>query len=140
MLLLSPQDDFVLNTLAAVPGVLAKLHYIAGLRSSAGAYRHWGLEQVHGEAAAAQAIAHAHTDAWIQVLRTPLPALWQELRQLQDHSEVHSPSDYLRDLTAQVNGMVPEGMAGGSLRHFNSILSALAALSRARQGASRQAA
>lgn len=140
MLLLSPHDDFVLNTLAAVPGVLAKLKYMAGLRTSTGTYRHWGLEKVHGETAAAQAIARAHTDAWIQFLRTPLPVLFQELRQFAEHSEVHSLSDYLGDLAAQVNGLIPEGMAGGSLRHFNSILATLAALCRARQGASRQAA
>lgn len=138
MLLLSPQDDFVLNTLAAIPGVLAKLRYMAGLRTSTGQYRHWGLEKVHGETPAAQAMARAHTDAWIQFLRTPLPELFQELQQ--NHSETLSPSDYLRDLAAQVNGLVPEGMAGGSLRHFNSILATLAALCRARQGASRQAA
>ncbi len=140
MILLSPQDDFVLNTLSAVPGVLAKLRYLAGLRTGSGAYRHWGMEQVHGEVAAAQAMARAHTDAWIQFLRTPLPELFQELQQFQDHSEARSLSDYLHDLAAQVNGLVPEGVAGGSLRHFNSILATLAALCRARQDASRQAA
>jgi hypothetical protein len=140
MLLRSPEDDFVLNTLAAVPGVLGRLEYLAGLRTRQGAYCHWGLEQAHGEAAAAQAIARAHTQVWLQLLRTPLPVLLQELRQMQDQNRVLSSLQYLRGLAAQVNEMVPEARKGGSLRHFNSILSTLAALCRAQRDASRPAA
>lgn len=134
MVLLSAYDDFVLQTLAAVPGRLGKLAYLAGLRTDDGQYCHWGLAQVYGEPAARRAVAQAHTRAWIDVLQAPLQLLWQEMA-AEDVSESSA-----QQLTKQRDKMIPSETGGGSVRHFNSVLSALVALCRAQRDANRKAA
>ena len=71
----SPFDDFVLNSLAAVRGLLARLQYVAGLRRGDGAYAHWGLARVHGENAAYLAASEAHHLLFSRVLSTLLAHL-----------------------------------------------------------------
>lgn len=138
MVLVSAYDDFVLRTLASVPGLLGKLAYLSELRTSEGGYCHWGLAQVHGEIAARRAIAQAHTQAWMEVLRAPLQSLWQELQPASAEDEPALES--AEKLSQQKDKMIPAELGGGSVRHFNSILSVLVALCRAQRDANRKAA
>lgn len=75
----SAKDDLQETTLAAVPGLLARLDYLAGLRQADGGYSHWGLAKVHGEEAASEALAAAHREAAAEVLRQPLDKLYDEV-------------------------------------------------------------
>ena len=52
VVLKSALEDFASSSLSAVPGLLAKLHYVAMLHDGHGAYSHWGLARVHGQEAA----------------------------------------------------------------------------------------
>ena len=49
MALRSPLEDFEATTLQAIPGLLAKLHYIAGLHDGEGNYSHWGMGRTHAQ-------------------------------------------------------------------------------------------
>ena len=138
MVLLSAYDDFVLRTLASVPGLLGKLAYIGRLRTDEGTYSHWGLAQVYGEPTAGRALAQAHTQAWMEVLRAPLPSLWEELQQTSRGKK--GALEAVKQLSEQREKMIPANLGGGSVRHFSSILSALVALCRAPRDASRKAA
>jgi hypothetical protein len=42
-MLKSALEDFESNSLSAVPGLFAKLRYVAALHGGHGAYSHWGL-------------------------------------------------------------------------------------------------
>ncbi len=125
-MLKSPSEDFVSNTLAAVPGTLGKLRYVAGLRQSNGEYFHWGMARSHGETNASDAIARSHTELYIKVLRTPLGALLQEIEAT---SEGEGPDEVVRGLLESKDRLVPDQKRGGSERHFNSVLAGLVCLS-----------
>ncbi len=128
MIFLSAYDDFVIRTLSRIAGPLRRLRYIAELRTPEG-YCHWGLARSHGEAAAAAALARAHTETWMAVLRTPVRQLAEQWNGREEIAEL-----------ARAAGMVPQNRDGGSVRHFNSVVSALAALSRNRRDTSPRAA
>jgi hypothetical protein len=87
MALFSAADDFSRRTLAALPGLLAKLQYVSGLRRDDGQYAHWGLARVYGEHAARQAIEGIHKDLTLQVLRTPLRELVEDAIQSAENAE-----------------------------------------------------
>ncbi len=123
MTLLSALDDLVIRTLAVVPGRLQKLQYLAGLRGESGAYEHWGLEKVHGSEAARHALAEAHSSLFIELLRTPLGKIRAE-------GSFGASGSPLQGATSRM--LVPGDLKGGSQRHFNSVLAALEALSRAK--------
>jgi hypothetical protein len=133
MLLLSASEDFVRRTLAAVPGRLGKLFYVGSLHRD-GQYHHWGLARAHGHAAATAAIADSHTNIWLDVLRTPIANLHSEMQALREDSGQRS-AHWLKDAAA----LVPENRAGGTERHFNSILLTLSLLSKAGRRRNRQA-
>lgn len=135
MVFLSALQDFVARTLGSFSGPLAKLAYIGKLRRD-GDYEHWGLSRAHGASAAKAAISDAHTQVWLEVLRTPLASLSEETQSL---SNGNSAADAVADLRAQSEKLIPPDAAGGGKRHFNSILLALSLLSRARKGSSRRA-
>ncbi len=122
MTLFSALDDLVIRTLAAIPGRVQKLQYLAGLRDQSGAYEHWGLEKVHGSKAARQALAEAHSMVFIELLRTPLG-------EIRGEAGVEASGLPARGATSQM--LVPADLKGGSQRHFNSVLAALEALSHA---------
>ncbi len=126
-MLLSPQDDFERSTLGAVPGSLSKLAYMAGLRQPDGRYYHWGMARRYGVENASTAISRLHSSFFLTVLRTPIARLWEEVRQAAPVRELGC-SGYLAQLLKNAELMVPPDLAGGSLRHFNSILAALSAL------------
>ena len=118
MTISSAYEDFCLHTLSALAGAWQRLHYLAGMRAPDGRYRHWGLARTYGEAAAQRALAQAHTELFLQVLRMPLSSLAQE----------SSPGDLV-----ELASYVPGNLEGGTAEHFNSIVSALKALSEARK-------
>jgi hypothetical protein len=133
----SPFDDFVLNSLAALRGLLARLEYVAGLRRGDGAYTHWGLARVHGETAAHQAASEAHHLLFSKVLSMPLAHLLEDAA----HSQWDGGLDeYLEYLSQRLPELIPQGAGEGQVLHFNSALHAISALARARSHTSRQAA
>ena len=117
MRLITAFKDFQ-RTLAAVPRLLARLLYLSGRRDIAGKYRHWGLARTHGESAADNAIRHAHEEAFLECLTTPVRELEQELGKGEVSCE---DVDRLQ---------APEQTRGGSLKHFNSLKAALSELAR----------
>lgn len=138
-MIFSAAEDFSGKTLAAVPGTLAKLQYVAGLRQDSGVYSHWGMSRSHGEASANQAIAGAHADIFVEILRTPLNQLAGELERLAGEHETNS-RELVKALLAEGELLVPQSLKGGSRRHFNSVLRALSALAAAPELQSGQAA
>jgi hypothetical protein len=134
MVFLSALQDFVVRTLGSFSGALAKLVYIGELRRD-GDYEHWGLSRAHGEAAAKRAISDAHTQVWLEVLRTPLAKLSGEMRSLFNED---AAGDAVAGWRARPGKLIPPDTSGGSKRHFNSILLALSLLARAGKGSSRR--
>lgn len=135
MTLLSPVDDFTNRTLAAISGSLGRLHYIAGLRDGGSAYRHWGLERVHGREEAEAAIGQAHAEVLLDVLRTPIRVLARELKETV-RLQGEEAGRYLGDLHEAK--ALPAGISEASARHFSSVLLALDALARRKAGSTRQ--
>ncbi len=138
MTLLPATEDFVTRSLAALPGRWAKLQYVALLRQD-GAYAHWGMERIYGQAAAQRAIEQAHRDLFLEILRTPIAELWREAVATA-RERATSEGELVRELADSANALVPANFGGGSARHFNSVLLALSALARrsaTRPGASR---
>lgn len=132
----SPFEDFVLNSLAAVGGLLDKLDYVAGLRQGDGTYAHWGLARVHGENAAQQAACEAHCRLFSKVLSTPLAHLLDETAQSAGSQGL---GPYLENLSQRLPRLSPQGAERGPVLHLNSVLHALSALARARSRTSPQA-
>ena len=135
MVFLSALQDFVGRTLGSLSGPLSKLAYIGRLRRG-GDYEHWGLARAHGASAASAAISEAHTQIWLEVLRTPLASLSEEMQSLPDGN---TAADAVAELKAQSKNLIPPDTAGGGQRHFNSILLALSLLSLAKKDSSRRA-
>ena len=134
MTLLSVDDDFAYTTLRAIPGLLAKLRYVAGLRGEDGQYVHWGLARVYGEPAAQRALAEAHVSLFLQVLRAPLRELAEDVRQMAA-VEGEKPAACAAGLKESLPQMLPARLGGGSARHLSSVLEALSTLSRSKRGA-----
>lgn len=139
MTFLSASEDFLATTLAALPGVWGKLHYLSGLRSEDGAYDHWGLSRLHGEAAVQRALGEAHRDVFLQILRTPLAPLLEEAGLSAAEQELDAAS-YLRGLSQGSQALLPPDLGGGMEAHFSSVLKALSKLAQARSSATRRAA
>ena len=112
-MLISALEDLKLRTLARLPGAVGRFLYVAGLHSGDG-YEHWGLQRSYGEAAACQALASAHSEVLVELLRTPLRELSHE-----------SDESMAGDLGGAV---VPPGTGKAAEAHFNSVAAALAAL------------
>lgn len=118
MTISSAYDDFCARTLAALAGVWQRLRYLAELRAPGGRYRHWGMARTFGDDATQRALAQAHTELFLEVLRMPLRRLAAE----SPAAPFVGASSYL-----------PADLEGGTPEHFNSIVSALSALAEARQ-------
>jgi hypothetical protein len=131
MTLLSAYEDFVGRTLASLPGSLARLVYLGSLRDDAGDYCHWGMSRTFGQGGASEALAQAHTEAWLEVLRTPIPALFAETQDSEMGSETWR---------GEREKLAPPNVSGGTKRHFNSILLALSLLSQAAKEPNQRAA
>jgi hypothetical protein len=130
MTFLSPFDDLVVNTLAAIPGWLAKLQYLSRLRGPQGEYAHWGLARLHGDAPAHRAALDAHQMIFSQILRTPLAALLEDAGQ-SSTSQHLSPGTYVETLSSEALELAPHGIAAAAAAHFSSVLHALSSLAKA---------
>lgn len=135
MTFLSANEDFVRRTLASVSGDWSKLQYVASLRLHNGVYQHWGLARIYGEEASSRAIADAHRDLFLALLRTPVKELWKDAQEAARRSQT-TDLKFVARLDAAREELVPEQYGGGSIRHFNSVLVALSGL--ARRGATRR--
>jgi hypothetical protein len=123
MVLLSAFEDFVVRTLGTFSGPLSQLTYLGSLRSN-GQYQHWGLARAYGDTAAGAAISEAHTQVWLEVLRTPLRKLVGELNTASNEITLPQATGW----RSQVPALTPVNLAGGSRRHFHSILLAISLL------------
>jgi hypothetical protein len=131
MTLFSAYEDFVHRTLGSLPGPLARLGYLASLRDDAVDYCHWGMSRTFGQGNASEALAQAHREAWLEVLRTPIPALLAETQNSETGSEAWRE---------QPEQLAPPNASGATKRHFNSILLALSLLSQAAKEPNQRAA
>jgi hypothetical protein len=128
MTLRSALEDLSETTLARVAGVAGKIEYVASLRdASSGRYSHWGLTRAYGEAAAQDALAEAHRQLFLRLLRTPLRTLRDDViassRELQ-----MTAGEYVAGLRSRLPALLPADLGGGSARHFSSALEALSIL------------
>jgi hypothetical protein len=125
MTLKSALEDVLSTTVAAVSGIIGKLEYIAGLREGKEKYAHWGLQHIHGQEATQKALAEAHRLLFLNILRTPLRTLRDDLKQSSQAAQ-SGPQEYTQSLRQK--NLLPQDLAGGSARHFNSVLRALSSL------------
>lgn len=73
--------DFASTTLAAIPGMFARLTYVASLRDlSSGAYEHSGLELLYPKEAVQQALTRCHEELFERLLEMSLAAQENDLR------------------------------------------------------------
>lgn len=134
MNLLSAAEDISIRTLGAVPGTLRRLAYLAELRDDNGVYRHWGLERTFGEEAET-ALEEAHEESLIEVLRTPIPELWNELG-VQSEGLGTSATEQIGRLSRLGESIYPPACAGAFRAHFNLVLFVLRELAHSQAGAS----
>jgi hypothetical protein len=74
-------QDFTLTTLAGIPGLFARLTYLASLRDlSSGRYEHAGLAALSPDEALQQAIQVCHEQVFEKVLEIPLSSQQDDLR------------------------------------------------------------
>jgi hypothetical protein len=74
-------QDFTLTTLAGIPGLFARLAYLASLRDlSSGRYEHAGLGALYPDAAIQQALQLCHEQIFERILEAPLSAQQEDLR------------------------------------------------------------
>lgn len=139
MTCLSASEDFLASTLAALPGMWGKLEYLSGLRTDAGNYEHWGLTRLHGESAVQRALAEAHRELFLKILRTPLARLLEDARLSAAERELEA-AQYLQELADGSQTLLPEDLGGGLEPHFSSVLKALSKLAQGRSSATRRAA
>jgi hypothetical protein len=73
--------DFTLTTLAEIPGLFARLAYIASLRDlSSGRYEHAGLAALYPDEALQQSLQFCHQQIFERILETPLSSQHEDLR------------------------------------------------------------
>ena len=114
---LSPFENFKRRTLGAISGLWQRLLYLVELRSADGKYDHWGHNQVYGEVNSQAALARAHSEVYLEVLRTPLRSLTNEAECGDDRACQQYPE--FSKL------MVPTDVQGGSPRHLSSVVLAV---------------
>ena len=125
---LSPFNDFVKRTMSSIEGLWAKLNYIRELRREDGSYEHWGFARVHGEAACQQTIADIHSQLALELLRTSMSQLSDELRISANNAE-SSPRQLAQALYQDEERLMPKDLCGGSRSHVHSVLLAARLLS-----------
>ncbi len=135
MTFLPPFEDFVLRTLGTLPSLWSKLDYVVGLRQADGRYAHWGLERTHGPVAVCEALPRAHRELFLEVLRTPLARLANDVERAASEQDL-DPAAYLAQLSARGPGLFPDSRGGGCDEHFILVLDALSILAPGRPRAS----
>jgi len=89
-------QDFTLTTLARIPGLFARLTYMASLRDlSSGRYEHASLAALYPDAAIQQALQLCHEQIFERILETPLSSQQEDLRACRAGMEVGLPSAVL---------------------------------------------
>jgi hypothetical protein len=74
-------QDFTLTTLAGVPGLFARLAYLASLRDlSSGRYEHAGLTALYPDAAVQESLQLCHEQIFERILEAPLSVQQEDLR------------------------------------------------------------
>ena len=74
-------QDFTQTTLAAIPGLFARLSYVASLRDlSSGRYEHSGLSALYPDEAIQQALQLCHEQIFERILESPLSTQEEDLR------------------------------------------------------------
>src|SRR6266849_1745913 len=74
-------QDFTLTTLAGIPGLFARLTYLASLRDlSSGRYEHAGLAALYPDAAIQQSLQLCHEQIFERILESPLASQQEDLR------------------------------------------------------------
>ena len=126
MTLKSPLEDLRKTTLAAISGCLAKLAYLGSLRREGG-YRHWGMSRLHGEEASDRALKTVHAEVLSAVLRTPISALEEDLRESSQASK-EAAEAYLEGMRGQFKQLLASPQDTVAARHLNSVLVALSSL------------
>jgi len=124
--LFSANEDFVSRTLGAVPGLVARMVYFAGLRNNAGEYEHWGLAHTHGALAAQKAVGKAHTDVFLEVLRIPLARLAADYECLR--ASARNQGEAARIFRDKTDELVPNDLRGGGRKHFSLVVDVLCSL------------
>lgn len=136
MSLFSASEDLAIRTLRSIRGALQRLRYLASLRQSDGSYRHWGLEWLHGEGECDGAVRDAHRDVLSEILRRPLPELWNEVLQ-----EDSTPLRQTEEIEQSFPKLLPSACSPAAQSHLSAILLALIELAKTReQTSSRPAA
>lgn len=138
MSVFSVAEDFSYYTLKAVPGLWGKVRYVSGLRQQDGRYEHWGLARKYGTDAAQSAIVDAHHSLLMQVLRMPLVELLKETEEAASQENI-SFNDYVRQLAAEGEGLLPASVPEITARHFMTVLQSLSSLAQGCMGANLQA-
>ena len=137
MTLISALQDVKETTLAAVSGLLGKLVYLASLRRAQGRYEHWGMELVHGPESSERALRTAHTEIVARVLRTPLPALVEDLEESSRADGVAAQA-YVEGMRDRFEDLLPgERQDSPAASHLSSVLLALSSLEKNRGRATR---
>jgi hypothetical protein len=137
MSLKSALQDIKETTLSAVSGLLGKLAYLASLRQGHGRYQHWGMETVHGVESSERAMRQAHTEVVARVLRTPLAALQEDLKESSCETGI-AAFDYVEQMRGHFNDLLPEGRQNTpTSSHLSSVLLALSSLEKNRGRATR---
>jgi len=74
-------QDFTQTTLVAIPGLFARLSYVASLRDlSSGRYEHSGLSALYPDEAIQQALQLCHEQIFERILESPLSSQREDLR------------------------------------------------------------
>jgi hypothetical protein len=134
MTLKSALQDLRESTLAAISGLLAKLAYLASLRTREGGYRHWGMALVHGPDSSDRALKAAHGEVLSRVLRAPLDSLVDDLHRSSEPSGM-SAQAYAEQMSGQASDLLPPQRDEASARHLNSVLMALSSLEKTQERA-----
>jgi hypothetical protein len=136
----SAQQDLRDTSLKSIQGGLNKLQYLADLRDSEDSpYSHWGLARVHGEEAASRALADEHRRLLAVVLATPVEKLWQDVQRCSVVCGT-TPELFVEKLCARkISSLLPPKSDSATEAHLSSVLSALSALVKSQEGATRQA-
>ena len=123
MRLKSALEDFEINTLRAVPGLLGKLSYVSRLGDGNGRYDHWGLAKVYGDDTAQSAIRASHRVLLSEVLKKPLAVLLKDVPASCANQHL-TEKEFLAALTQSP----PKPLSPAALAHLRSVLNALLAL------------
>src|SRR6266849_10849424 len=120
-------QDFTLTTLARLPGLFARLAYMASLRDlSSGRYEHAGLAAVYPDASIQQALQLCHEQLFERILESPLASQQEDLQAClaRMEGELSEVVSHWRRMEAY-RVLVPEAAPDYLKDLFNSNLSAL---------------